>query len=196
MDRTGRVWDLKGNPVTPPLQHNSKVYHGIFNHNGQWVATASDDNTARVWDASTGDPITRPLPHRGSVVRAHFSVEDSLLVTASEDSSACVWDIHNGLPITPYLEHEFNVVDAVFVGDNLENLRIATASMDKIARLWVIPTDNRPVADLVKISQLLSGGKVDRESDFIRMDTEHLRQLWDEMHQLYPEGLILNPKTQ
>ena len=196
MDRTGRVWDREGKPVTPPLQHNSKVYQGIFNHNGQWVATASDDNTARVWNANTGVPITRPLPHRGSVVRAHFSVEDSLLVTASEDSSACVWDIHNGLPVTPYLEHELNVVDAVFVGDSLENLRVATASMDEFARLWVIPADNRPVKDLVRISQLLSGGKVDQESDFIRMDTEHLRQLWDEMHQLYPEGLILTPKSQ
>ena len=29
-----------------------------------------------------------------------------------------------------------------------------------------------------------------QESDFIRMDTARIRELWDEMHQKYPDGLI------
>ena len=35
--------------------------------------TASDDKSARVWDARTGKPVTEPLKHRDEVRTAAFS---------------------------------------------------------------------------------------------------------------------------
>jgi tetratricopeptide (TPR) repeat protein len=54
------------------------------------VVTASDDNTARVWDASTGEPITPPLKHNGNVTQAAFSPDGSKVITV------CVWHGYHG----------------------------------------------------------------------------------------------------
>ncbi len=55
--------------------------------------TASDDNTARVWDAATGQPLSPPLKHEANVYRAEFSPDGQRVVTASHDDTARVWDI-------------------------------------------------------------------------------------------------------
>jgi WD40 repeat protein len=55
------------------------------------VVTASVDNTAQVWDATTGKPVTPPLQHDGSVYAAAFSPDGTRVVTASADKTARIW---------------------------------------------------------------------------------------------------------
>ena len=45
----------------PPFVHNGPVYMAAFSADGRRVITASDDGTARVWDATTGRPAGAPL---------------------------------------------------------------------------------------------------------------------------------------
>jgi WD40 repeat protein len=49
-----------------------KVLAG-FSPDGQRVLTASDDGTARVWDARTGQALGEPMEHPGSINSAQFS---------------------------------------------------------------------------------------------------------------------------
>ena len=44
-----------------------------FSPDGRRVVTAGPDNTARVWNASTGQPVTAPLTHGQVVLQAGFS---------------------------------------------------------------------------------------------------------------------------
>ncbi len=37
-----------------------------FSPDGQRVVTASDDNTARLWDAANGKPLGEPMKHGGA----------------------------------------------------------------------------------------------------------------------------------
>jgi WD40 repeat protein len=46
------LWDsASGNSIGEPMQHEGKVNTAEFSPDGQWVVTASEDCTARVWDA-------------------------------------------------------------------------------------------------------------------------------------------------
>jgi hypothetical protein len=51
---------------------------------GRRVVTASDDETARVWDAATGKAIGEPLKHAKAVTSAQFSPDGQRVVTASD----------------------------------------------------------------------------------------------------------------
>jgi WD40 repeat protein len=50
------------------------------------VVTASNDKTARIWDARTGEPIGKPLQHHLAVEAATFDAKGERVVTASYDS--------------------------------------------------------------------------------------------------------------
>lgn len=56
------------------------------------MVTASEDNTARLWDADSGAEVARPA-HDGRVNSALFSADGTRVVTASSDKTARVWDM-------------------------------------------------------------------------------------------------------
>jgi eukaryotic-like serine/threonine-protein kinase len=70
------------------MNHDRSVKTAQFSPDGQRVVTASDDATARVWDAQTGRPVTKPLNHRSLVLCARFSPDGRRVVTSSSDGTA------------------------------------------------------------------------------------------------------------
>ena len=71
-----------------------------FSPDGKRIVTASEDKTARLWDAETGKPIGEPLKgHEGAVSSAAFSPDGKRIVTASADKTARLWDAETGKPI-------------------------------------------------------------------------------------------------
>jgi hypothetical protein len=61
---------------------------------GARIVTASDDNTARIWDAATGKEITILRGHDDRVQSAAFNPDGARIVTASVDKIARIWDVH------------------------------------------------------------------------------------------------------
>jgi WD40 repeat protein/predicted Ser/Thr protein kinase len=130
-------------PVTPTMRHEAAVNAVEFSPDGNRLATASADNTARIWDATTGHPITGPLRHSNEVTCVRFSPDGKRLITASADKTARVWDALTGEPLTHPLAHEDQVVVAEFSPDGL---KIVTGSLDKTARIWSA-TDGRRLGE-------------------------------------------------
>ena len=128
----------EGVPIS--LQHEGSVYSAAFSADGTRVVTASDDRTARVWDARTGQPVGAPLQHGGIVTSAAFSGDGARVVTASGDRTARVWDARTGQPLGAPLHHGDTVTSAAFSADGT---RVVTASRDKTARVWDARTGNR-----------------------------------------------------
>jgi WD40 repeat protein len=104
IDTSARVWDpATGDTVsTLAAQHLQKVLAVAASPDGREIATASADNTARLWRGPSfgGSAPTVLGGHTNSVVAAAFSPDSSQLLTASVDGTARLWDTRI-LSLTP-----------------------------------------------------------------------------------------------
>ncbi len=126
------------------LQRSSSYVNSAnFNPDGSKIVTASDDNTARVWDLQ-GKLLATISVYSASVNSANFSPDGSKIVTASDDNTARVWDLQGNL-LAMISVHTDRVNSANFSPDgnrvNSANFspdgsKIVTASDDKTARVW------------------------------------------------------------
>jgi WD40 repeat protein len=109
------------------LDHDGAVRAVAFSPDGTRVATASDDCSARVFDAASGSEISR-LDHDWAVTAVAFSPDGTRVATASGDrgngGSGRVFDAATGTEISR-LDHEKTVNAVAFSPDGT---RVATAS--------------------------------------------------------------------
>jgi WD40 repeat protein len=64
------------------------VLSAAFRPDGKRVVTASDDTTARLWDANRGEEAAVLKGHMAPVSSAAFSPDGKRVVTASADNTA------------------------------------------------------------------------------------------------------------
>jgi WD domain, G-beta repeat len=120
--------------VTGAMKHAGVVNSAQFSADGQRVVTASEDKTARVWDAATGKALSEPMKHHRAVNSAQFSADGQRVVTASRDNTARVWDAATGKALSEPMKHDGVVNSAQFSADGQ---RVVTAaSWDQTARVW------------------------------------------------------------
>jgi tetratricopeptide (TPR) repeat protein len=122
-------------PRTKALQHDGAVNMVRFNPDGQLIVTASDDATARLWNAATGTEVGSPLRHNAAVKWAEFSPGGDFVATASEDKSAKIWKLSsiNSSPVE--LLHSNAVCVARF---SPNGSFLATATEDGRATVWEV----------------------------------------------------------
>jgi hypothetical protein len=111
------------------------VNDAAFSPDGKRIVTASDDNSARLWDAATGKQIAALEDHSGKVwIGLHgagFSPDGQRILTASVDS-AHLWDAAAGQQIAAFEAHTGRVNSAAFSPDGQY---VVTASQDGTARI-------------------------------------------------------------
>ena len=66
---------------------------------GSWLATVSDDRTARVWNSDTATLRHTLSGHTDRVNAVAISPDGRWLATVSDDRTARVWDAQNGRPV-------------------------------------------------------------------------------------------------
>jgi WD40 repeat protein len=72
------------------LTHEDRVTDIAFTPDGKYLATASDDHTARLWETGSGEEAGR-ISLQGRVTAVAFSPGGEYLATASSDHTARVW---------------------------------------------------------------------------------------------------------
>jgi WD40 repeat protein/serine/threonine protein kinase/DNA-binding XRE family transcriptional regulator len=114
--------------------HTSSVWLADFSPDGKLIATASLDNTTKIWDASSGkELISLPASAERGVNGVAFSPDGKYVVTAGGDKIARVWEIASGKEILTLKGHADRVQYARFSPDGT---RIVTSGSDGTARIW------------------------------------------------------------
>jgi WD40 repeat protein len=115
------------------LGHEAAVNSAAFSSDGTLIVTASDDETARIWDMAPEVEIGRLAGHKGELKSAAFSPDGTLIVTASDDDTARIWGAATGTTIVSFVGHASSVASATFSPDAR---LVVTASSDETARIW------------------------------------------------------------
>ncbi|HEY9602254.1 MAG TPA: TIR domain-containing protein, partial [Allocoleopsis sp.] len=121
-----------------PLQgHNSAVNSVSFSPDGKTIASASDDNTIKLWDVATGKAITTLKGHSDRVNSVSFSPDGKRIASASADNTIKLWDVATGKAITTLKGHSVWVNSVSFSPDGKT---IAFASAYNTIKLWDLAT--------------------------------------------------------
>jgi WD40 repeat protein len=78
---------------SPLRAHPDKINLLAISPNGELIASASVDHTARLWSTSTRKPFGRVLQHASSVSTVAFSPEGQLVATGGRENTIFLWDI-------------------------------------------------------------------------------------------------------
>jgi WD40 repeat protein/serine/threonine protein kinase len=153
-----RLWDAA---TGRPLWHVRTI--GMldlvaFSPDGRAVVTAGHGGMARVHDAVTGQPLSLAWEQGTRVLGAAFSPDSRFVAAGGADRTARIWEVATGQPISPPLWHEGEVFGVSF---SPTGRTLLTYSQDGTARLWDLIPDDRPAADLVLLTQLLAGQRLD-----------------------------------
>ena len=143
-DGTCRIWDVKTqkNAIAIPA-HNNEVMGCDFNKYTEVIATASTDNTIKVWDLRrASQPLMVLFGHRYPVKKVRFSpFSPDLLLSCSYDMTVRLWDLAD--PVEPNKKvfdkhHEF--VQDIDWSQHAEHF-VASISWDQKLYTWHVMGD-------------------------------------------------------
>jgi WD40 repeat protein len=102
-----------------------QVYAISLSLNERLLASASLDNTTRLWSLETNLPVGPPLKHNHFVRCAAFSADGKVLVTGCTNSNVYKWDIHA-------IFKETGLEDQLPIGTDIVSLNTSTHSLTNI----------------------------------------------------------------
>jgi len=116
--------------VYPQLGHSDGIDDIAFSPDGKYIASSSQDQTIRLWDAFTGREIKIFNGHAYSIM---FSPDGKYFVTGSFDKTIKIRDVNSGNIIWTLSGHSGRIYSVTYSADGKQ---IVSGSDDKTIKLW------------------------------------------------------------
>lgn len=113
--------------------HSGPIYSIAFNPKGDILASASEDQSVKLWDVETKREI-RTLAGDGRIVSVAFSPDGKLLASSSDNGAIRVWEVETGKRVWSFGQ-SLNVPAVVFSPDGKY---LAAWSKDLV--IWEVST--------------------------------------------------------
>ena len=115
------------------LNHTGGVQTVVFSPDGKRLASASHDQTVKVWDSASGQETLTLIGFTGPVRHVEFSPDGKRLASASNDPTVKIWDTTSGRVLLTLKGHRLQVWSVAFSPDGK---RLASASNDGTMNVW------------------------------------------------------------
>jgi len=114
------------------MMHGDVISDASISPDGRQVVTASEDKSARLWDAATGRACSTPMRHPDRVTQARFSPDSQQVATGCADGRVRVWSAATGRPLGPAIQAGGPVSRVLFTPDG----RSLIVAAGDVVRLW------------------------------------------------------------
>ncbi|KAL1889912.1 hypothetical protein Sste5346_008639 [Sporothrix stenoceras] len=115
--------------------HDDSVWSVAFSADGNHVASASSDDTVKIWNITSGACLQTLEGHNESVWSVAFSADGNHVASASSDKTVKIWNITSGACLQTLEGHNESVWSVAFSADGNH---VASASSDKTVKIWNI----------------------------------------------------------
>jgi WD40 repeat protein len=123
--------------------HDHVIGSVAFSPNSEYLASASNDKTVKIWNPATGECLQTLKEHKGPVHSVAFSsnsehLASKYLASASDDKTVKIWDPATGECLQTLEEHKGPVYSVAFSpnSEHLASKYLASASDDKTVKIW------------------------------------------------------------
>jgi WD40 repeat protein len=119
--------------------HHKPVMSIAFGPDSQWLVSASQDTTLKLWDLRTGRELRAFAGHRGMVWKTALTPDGKVLVSAGTDGAVKLWEIETGREL-----HSLSGQTPVWsLALSLDGGTIAAGNKDGTIRVWPVSTTRK-----------------------------------------------------
>jgi len=126
-------------PAERVVGHTDSVTAVAYSPDGSRIVSGSDDNTLKIWDASSGKQLATLSGHTSSVDAVAYSPDGSRIVSGSYDNRLKIWDANSGKLLSSLEAHTASVRAVAF---SPSGHLIYSGSDDRTIKVWPSNIDN------------------------------------------------------
>jgi len=155
--------------VTTLRGHSSWLISVAFSPNGKLLLSASQDKTAKLWEAPEDRHPLTLRGHRDWILAVAFSSDSQRIITASEDKTARLWNATTGKQLLTLEVPGDDFLSAAFSPDGR---LLGITSADHLVRIWDVVANRllwvspgAPIGFMRDVAFSPDGGKIAAVAD-------------------------------